>query len=180
MMSERYFCNICKETISKKVFEYSMDHYKKALCIKHQRQQKKDLKPNNFEKKYGKYKHGFVSQTDVKLYNALRKRNIKCEIAKFDGSKTVDISIDWAKINIEIDGDKHKINSKTLLKDIKRDEYSTKNGIYTIRLKNEDIVTKLEKIADAIADTARKRYFELCDTIVDDMTYGQFKEKQLK
>jgi len=33
----RYYCNICKETISAQVYSYSMAHFDRALCIEHQK-----------------------------------------------------------------------------------------------------------------------------------------------
>jgi len=33
----RYYCNICKKTISKNVVSYSMNHYGKPLCMEHQK-----------------------------------------------------------------------------------------------------------------------------------------------
>jgi len=33
-----YYCDICKKTISEKVFNYSMQHFGKALCFNHKRE----------------------------------------------------------------------------------------------------------------------------------------------
>jgi very-short-patch-repair endonuclease len=160
LWNKRYYCNICKKNIDEEVYNYSMNHYKKPLCRVHQKEQKKDKKPNIYKKKYcGKYAKGFVSTTDVLLYNALRKRNIQCDIAKFDGNKTVDIAIKWAKIYIEIDGTEHRTNPNNMLRDIKRDEYSSKKGYHTLRFTKWDIEKNLDKIADTIAEVARERYF---------------------
>jgi hypothetical protein len=32
-----YYCSICKEPISERIHQYSMNHFGKALCIEHQK-----------------------------------------------------------------------------------------------------------------------------------------------
>ena len=41
-----YSCSICKVNISPSVYEYSMNHFSKALCIKHQELEKQKLSCN--------------------------------------------------------------------------------------------------------------------------------------
>ena len=83
-----YYCNICKKPISEEVYDYSMKVYKKPLCMTHQKQNKNSK----------------VTPQTKALYDALRKWGIKCKLEAYDGYKHVDISIEWAKLNIEIDG----------------------------------------------------------------------------
>jgi len=78
----------------------------------------------------------------------------------YDGHKHVDISIAWAKLNIEIDGRQHLLNSKQLYADVKRDSHSHEDDIYTIRVTNEAVDRDAERIAQAIAKVARRKYRE--------------------
>lgn len=38
--TKTYYCNICKKTITKSMFQYSMNKYKKPLCQEHQKKEK--------------------------------------------------------------------------------------------------------------------------------------------
>ena len=48
------------------------------------------------------------------LYNALMNKGIKCELEVWDGHKHIDISIPWAKIDIEVDGLHHYSNPEQI------------------------------------------------------------------
>jgi len=97
----------------------------------------------------------------LKLIAALRARGIKCEPEDWDGHKHVDIAINWADLYVEIDGSQHRYDAKQMLSDISRDEYSHDDGVHTLRFSNFDIDAHCDKVADAIATVARKRYREL-------------------
>lgn len=133
-----FFCSVCKQTITRKQFDYSIDVFNKALCFKHQREAKATLHAK-------------------KLYNALQERGINCELEAYDGHKHVDISIPEAKIYVEIDGEQHKTDAKQLDSDLKRDKYSHKEGFETIRYTNKQINEKLDEIADALTKVAKQR-----------------------
>jgi very-short-patch-repair endonuclease len=146
----RYYCNICKETITKREFEYSRDEFGKALCRYHQGTVPKKMARSNSK----------VTPQAQKLSEALRKRHIAHKLEAFDGHKHVDISIGWAKLNIEIDGKQHILNAKQVYSDLERDSFSHEDGIVTKRFTNEDIDKYVDQIAEAIAKVARKRYKE--------------------
>jgi very-short-patch-repair endonuclease len=78
----------------------------------------------------------------------------------YDGYKHVDISIPWAKLNIEIDGRQHLLNAKQLYSDLERDSFSHEKEIRTVRIPNEMIERNLDELADSLARVARKRYRE--------------------
>ena len=186
----RYYCSSCKETISKKVYEYSKNHFGKSLCMNHQRLQKtkkqgtmsksKDvfgvkrlfsafnkmvsnpkIVPKSKKSRYFSKKTSSKSTPQAKkLFSALKKRGIKCKLEAYDGYKHVDISIGWAKLNVEIDGRHHLLSHKQLYSDIQRDSYSQEDGIHTIRIPNETIDKDVNKLANTIAKVARKRYSE--------------------
>ena len=90
-----------------------------------------------------------------KLYEALTKREINCEKQKWDNHKHIDLSIDEARLYIEVDGDQHYTSSTQIKKDIVRDYYSSKDGFRTIHIPNRLINDKLDNVADAIAQVAK-------------------------
>ena len=94
------------------------------------------------------------------LYNALIARGIKCELEKWDGHKHIDIAIPWAKMNIEIDGIQHYLDTKQITSDYQRNYYSVKKGFKTLRYPNFVIEKYLDSVADAIAKIARGEYYK--------------------
>jgi very-short-patch-repair endonuclease len=92
------------------------------------------------------------------LYDALQKRRIKCELEVLDGNKHIDLSIEWAELDIEIDGIQHFTNPKQIHSDLERAYWSGRDGYDTIHIPNILIEKHLEEIADAIAKVARERY----------------------
>lgn len=72
----------------------------------------------------------------------------------FDGYKKTDISIKKEKrtvLYLEIDGKQHLLDPNKLWKDIKRDEYSYRDGIKTIRIPNELVKKHSKQLAENIA-----------------------------
>lgn len=99
------------------------------------------------------------SKQAVKLYNALKKRKIKSELEACDGYKHIDLSIEWAGLDIEIDGIQHFTKPEQIHRDIKRSYWSSREGFATIHIPNTLIDNYLEEIADALAKVARDRYY---------------------
>jgi len=96
------------------------------------------------------------------LYNALRERNIKCEIEFWDGHKHIDISIPWAMIDIEVDGLHHYTNPEQIRSDFNRNYWSIKRDDFdTLHIPNIIIENHLDAVANAIASVARVRYEEI-------------------
>ena len=92
-----------------------------------------------------------------RLHEALNKRDIHNELEVDDGYKHTDISIPWARLNLEINGKYHLTDPEHLFRDLERDSYSRLDGIDTIRIPNFYIDSHLDEIANAIAEVARKR-----------------------
>ena len=92
-----------------------------------------------------------------RLHEALNKRDIHNELEFDDGYKHTDISIPWARLNLEIDGKYHLTDPEHLFRDLERDSYSHLDGIDTIRIPNSYVDSHLDEIANAIAEVARKR-----------------------
>jgi len=92
-----------------------------------------------------------------RLHEALNRRDIHNELEFDDGRKHVDIHIPSAKLNLEVDGKYHLTDPEHLFRDLERDSYSHLDGIATIRIPNFYVDNDLDKIANAIAEVARKR-----------------------
>jgi len=97
----------------------------------------------------------------LSLYRALIKRKIICKLEDWDGYKTIDITIPWARMDIEIDGMQHYFNPKQMYSDSTRSYYSaTKDGFYTTRIPNVAIQKDVDGVARTVADVAWKRYHD--------------------
>ena len=141
----RYYCNICKETISERVYRYSMDKYGKALCMTHQ---KTYVSSSGLNK---------VTPHALRLSRALRDLRIQHELEYYDGHKHVDIAIPSAKLFLELDGTQHGFNPKQMIADDERDKYSKKSGWDTKRIPNVWIDKNVNRLASSIAILVRKR-----------------------
>lgn len=136
----RYYCNICKETITEAEYKYSIQHQGKALCRKHQKT---------------------VTSHALRLSEALRKQDIKHTLEYSDGHKHVDIAIPWAKVFVELEGYQHTFNPKQVISDRERDYHSQKEGYYTWRVPNERIDRDVDGVARSIAKLARFMYCKI-------------------
>lgn len=96
------------------------------------------------------------------LHQALIARGIKCQLEAYDGYKHVDISIPWAKLDIEVDGNQHYTDAKQMKADLDRSYYSSQNDEFdTIHIPNMAVDKYLDKVADAIARVARDDYYAM-------------------
>lgn len=91
------------------------------------------------------------------LKKYLQKIGIKVDEEVYDGHKHIDLSIDAAKLDIEVDGMQHLTDPQQILTDIKRSNYSREDGYETIHVHNMDINHDVEGIAQAIAQVSAKR-----------------------
>jgi len=135
----KYFCVWCKEPIHEKVFNFSKDKFGKPLCRKHQ--------GTKFQKK---------------LFFALKEKNIDCEYEYWDGHKHVDIAIHDANLLIEVDGKHHYLDPEQFSADLKRTEYSSKDGYITRHFSNRQIDDNLNEIVEAIAEAVNEK-INLCN-----------------
>lgn len=132
------YCLECGDEISFKVYEYSINKFGVPLCIEDQHW------VIEMETK--------TTEETLKLYFALKERNVPAEIEKNDGYKTIDIAVVEAKVNIEVDGQQHNFNPHQALADLKRTYYSFKKGYLTLRIPNTLIRWNLEETADYITE----------------------------
>jgi very-short-patch-repair endonuclease len=133
----RYYCCVCKDTISKNVYEYSMKNNGVALCLNHQKT---------------------VTPQALKLSKALNNIGVKHVLEYDDGHKHVDMAIEWAMIYIELDGSQHAFDPKQMCADDERDMHSLRKGFVTKRIPNLWIDQNVEGLAVSIASLANKRY----------------------
>ena len=133
------FCLNCKCNIDDRIMQYSVKKYAISLCIDCQRWIDSMSK--------------FCTVECIRLYFALRDRNVPAQLEKFDGYKHIDIAIPQAKINIEVDGMHHNFNAKQALTDLKRTYYSFLKGYFTLRIPNSLLRDddSLQETADWIA-----------------------------
>ena len=73
---------------------------------------------------------------EEKLGNLLRGYGWNVRHQQWDGYKHIDIAIPEAKMNIEVDGSQHNLNSRQALSDQQRDYYSEQKGFKTTRVPN--------------------------------------------
>lgn len=109
------------------------------------------------------------TQEALKLYNALKDRDIKSDLEVWDGHKSVDLSIQWAELDIEIDGLQHFIDPKQIHSDLERSYWTQeRDGFDTIHIPNILINNYLDEIADALAKVARDRLEDIKENEEDD------------
>lgn len=105
-----------------------------------------------------------ITPEALKLYKALKQRGIKSDLEVEDGHKSVDLSIQWAELDIEIDGLQHFTDPKQIHSDLNRAYWSQeRDGFDTMHIPNILINRYLDDIADAITKVARDRFEEMED-----------------
>lgn len=145
----RYYCNVCKETISERVYHYSMDKFGRALCMTHQKMPTYQNKENK------------ATPQAQRLSEALNDLRVQNELEYDDGHKHVDIAIPSARLYIELDGSQHAFNAKQIIADDDRDKGSQKSGWTTKRFPNAYVDKDVDGLAQSIAILVRKRENEL-------------------
>jgi very-short-patch-repair endonuclease len=132
MKSTSFRCSVCHIEISEDIYEFSRERLNQSLCIEHQKGKRWRTEP---------------TQEARILAKALEARGWQVELEKFDGYKTIDISVPSVKVNIEVDGFTHTVNNKTAFGDLQRQYYDLKKGILTLHIpncliENGEILTK--------------------------------------
>jgi len=133
-------CSKCECGITKKEYNYSIEHHGQALC--RDCQQKYAYYAKHTEKVKEK-----ASPQAIKLCDALKKMGYDARLEQWDGHKHIDIAIPNLKINIEIDGMQHVYDKKQALADLKRTYHSFKKHYMTFRIPNKLIDESAYKTA---------------------------------
>ena len=80
----------------------------------------------------------------IALYKALQVRRISSKLEVWDGYKHIDLSIPWARMDVEIDGFQHYVSAKQIESDLERSYYSAINDdFYTMHIPNTAIQANL-------------------------------------
>ncbi|HVP92119.1 MAG TPA: DUF559 domain-containing protein [Acidobacteriota bacterium] len=179
----RYYCSVCKETISERVYRFSMEKFGRALCIDHQkpftpqsRISEKNLctvckeSISNQVYDYSMKHYGSalcmnhqktVTPQALKLSKALTSFDVEHKLEQYDGYKHVDIAIESAKLYLELDGSQHAFSTRQMLADDDRDKHSQKAGYTTKRIPNAWVDQNVDRLAANIAMLVNKRQNEL-------------------
>lgn len=93
---KRYYCNICKKTITKRMFQYSMNKYNRALCFDHQDNKNKSV---------------FLKDKTMSLQELVKKRHSDVLVTRKDNLKSIK---DWIKADFDSwDKELNENNSKS-------------------------------------------------------------------
>ena len=135
-------CCHCHEAISPKVYSFSVENYELALCIPCQ---------EDFKTRCQK-----ATPLAIALFKKLKIRGVPAELEKWDGTKTIDIAVTDAKVNIEVDGGQHNFNADQAMRDLLRTLLAFKKGYLTLRIPNSLVKYNLEQTADLITEFLRE------------------------
>lgn len=126
-------CILCKKGVLKEVAAYSHKFWGKHIC-------------RDCQKNIKKIESDSTLQV-LALYEELIKQNIPAKVEYYDGHKHIDIRIEDARLDIEVDGMQHYTNENQGMADLKRTYFSYKKAhYYTLRIPNKLIDSKLEEL----------------------------------
>ena len=151
------FCIECNCRINYDEYKYSTNFLGVPLCRPHQSW----IKKMEYE----------TTEETIRLYFALKKREVPAQLEKYDGFKHIDIAVPEAKINIEVDGIHHNFNSTQALRDLKRTYHSFLKGYYTLRIPNS--LVRNDSFLDETANFIVKILNENYDNINKKNFYDQ-------
>ena len=126
--------------------------------------------------------HSTPSAQLLKKY--LKKLGIKVKEEVYDGHKHIDLSVDSAKLDIEVDGSHHLTDPSQIMTDYTRAYYSRESGYETLHVHNKDLQEDKEARAIAEVSATREEAFDIMENIPTDTTMSNiplndqtFKEK---
>jgi hypothetical protein len=131
-------CRNCSAAINQHVIAYSTTTFGHPLC-------------NSCQVDIGN-KFNYSSHETINLYFSLRERGVPAELEKFDGYKTIDISIVPARVNIEVDGPQRLSNAELAIADLQRTFLSVKKGFLTLHIPNILVRQNLKQTVDYVTD----------------------------
>jgi hypothetical protein len=135
---QSYYCEVCNVKLPKSEYDYSMMNFGKPLCLHHQREKR-------------------AAPHALKLYEALRKRGVFCELESYNSAKHIDIAVNDARLYIGIDGEHHNLDAEQLYIDLVKDEESFKEGFATKRYTLKELDEHMEGIADSLTEVIKQR-----------------------
>lgn len=146
------YCSKCGcQVLSSAVVKFSRNKFNRIICFDCQRIPTEPQTPQ-----------------EKALFQALKKRGLHVISQKWDGYKTIDLTIPEAKVNIEVDGLQHGFDKNQALIDLKRTYHSFKKDWLTLRIPNVLVTNHLDETADVIVAFINKSVDQLED---DDLFY---------
>lgn len=136
--TQDYFCEVCNVKLPKSEYDYAILNFGKALCLHHQREKR-------------------ASPHALKLYEALRKRGVFCELESYNSQKHIDIAVRDARLYIGIDGEHHHLDAEQMFIDLVKDEESFKEGFATKRFTLKEIDENFDLIAETLTKVIQQR-----------------------
>lgn len=121
-------------------------------------------------KKQHQYLRNNMTSWEVRLWNDLKgKKMFGFKVRRQYGIKNfiIDFYCPRLRLAIEVDGDVHYFRDK-MLKDSKKDELLSEQGIKIVRIKNSDLEEDYESVVLYLEDIFKHRARELNYNIEDD------------
>jgi len=131
-------CCYCNQSISPKLYSFSIEIYELPLCISCG----EDFKVCSQK----------ATPLALALFIELKKRGVPAQLEKWDGDKTADISIEEAKVNIEVDAGQHSFNADQAMRNLLGTLLAFKKGYLTLRIPNSLVKYNLQHTADLITE----------------------------
>jgi very-short-patch-repair endonuclease len=101
---------------------------------------------------------GIITQEEKDLMKALEIKGIRVEAQSPDGRKQVDLRVEAAELDIEVDGEHHLTNPRQILSDLDRSAGSYERAKFsTVHIPNWMVRKKLWKVAYALSLAIRIR-----------------------
>ena len=129
-------CLNCHAHINEWVHDYSIKTFDISLCIQCQ--------------EWYKVKLTQTTKETIGLYFLLKERGVPASLELLDGDKAIDIAVEDAKVNIEVEGPQHNFDCKQALSGLQRAFHAFKKGFLTLRIPNSLVRKNLEETADYI------------------------------
>ena len=131
-------CCHCHELLSPKLYSFSIEHFELPFCV-----------PCGEEFKLSSQK---TTPLALALFIELKKRGVPAQLEKWNGDKTFDISIEDAKVNIEVDAGQQSFSADQAMRNLLGTLVAFKKGYLTLRIPNSLVKYNLPHTADLITE----------------------------
>ena len=131
-------CCYCNESLSPKLYSLSIENFDLPFCI-----------PCGQDFKASSQK---ATPLALSLFIELKKRGVSAQLEKWNGDQTVDISIEEAKVNIEVDSGQHNFSADQAMRHLLGTLLAFKRGYLTLRIPNSLVKYNLQHTADLITE----------------------------
>lgn len=136
--SRKHHCCYCHEILSPKLHSFSIENFELPFCV-----------PCGEEFKLSAQK---TTPLALSLFIELKKRGVPAQLEKWNGEKTFDISIEHAKVNIEVDAGQQSFSADQSMRSLLGTLLAFKKGYLTLRIPNSLVKYNLQHTADLITE----------------------------